>query len=892
MKEITVVSKTIPANPRSDNYQTGSTVVRTGGGTTVVSPGGGGVNIDIIKENDETSFSDTKVLSSLRSAAEYISRKNDSSVKAVADYLNGIKINGVPVTRIIQKATTVEEFSDSDVMSALRTVTEILGNNEELKKIFLRKDQADTAQEIIKFLKGLLIGDKGHGISVSNSGVVTAIFDELKNIFSIVSPGFVSGDLGAGFLIKYDPKTGRSYLEVDELLVRKIAYFVELVIKQLRYVGGEIILTPASMKCSKVEVYDTYYRCYFTQDDGEKSIKQEFVAGDQARCQTFNIKEGTSHNVSNKYYWRLVTDVGTDYIDLSKTDCDAKSIAPETGDDIVQLGNRTDATRQNAIILSTVGDDAPSIKQYKGINGYSLAGKEVTIFSATLNKIIGEFISAATGKSYDSMFEAMQIDIDLVKEQVDKEYTLWFFEYVPTLTNIPASEWTTDELKSMHEQDMFYNRATGLAYRFEKLGNTWVWNSITDQQTIKALENAAKAQDTADGKRRVFVAQPTNAQAYDVGDMWTNATYGELYTNDTLVCKTAKAAGAAFSIDHWKPASEYTTSKIQNLGDSILLTVGANDAAAKKLIAAAQSAADAAGVTANDAKKAGETNATAIQQNKDSISVVSGRFNADGSLKNTSGLVTGNGTFATLFANAVNADGNIVKKADISVFMTEDQVGNKISNAKISADNILFEGTSVKIAAKYLDINGAVTFNSFNADLKDTINDKATIGQVSTAKTEAINSAASTAQSKVDALSGTLGSLAYKSAVEKAQLGSTIIDGGYIKTELINADTLVTKSLYASNGKYEVRVGSQGISMTESTNSLLNIYSDIFNVESNKVTYVFLRGAMAGDSNELALNSNTGFSMSINGRTRVRLGIGGLFFYNESGNEVKRYPGY
>lgn len=261
-------------------------------------------------------------------------------------------------------------------------------------------------------------------------------------------------------------------------------------------------------------------------------------------------------------------------------------------------------------------------------------------------------------------------------------------------------------------------------------------------------------------------------------------------------CVTAKAVGAAFSISHWTPASNATTAYIKNLGDSILLTVGANDTEAKRLISVAQKAADAAGVTADAAKATGETNATAIKQNRDSISVVAGRFNSDGTLKNTSGLVTGNGTFATLFANAV-VDGKIVKQADISTFITADQAGNLISNASIRADKVVFEGTSVKIASKYLDITGAVTFNSFNADLQGTINGKATTGYVDTAKTDAINSAASTAQSKVDALSNTLGSLAYKSAVEKAMLGTTLINGGYIRTDLIDAQTIVANALAA-----------------------------------------------------------------------------------------------
>lgn len=687
----------------------------------------------------------------------------------------------------VMKSWDGREINDYRVLSGLRTLKEIA-----IRALSRLKD--DEAAGLITFLKGLSVGRKGHGISVSDSGIVTGIFDELKNIFTLVSPDFVSGDLGAGFILKYDPETGRSYLEVDEMLVRKVAYFVELVIKQLRYVGGEIILTTASMKCTKVEELPACYRCYFEQDDGTKSIKQEFCAGDQARAQTFNIKEGTSHNVSNKYYWRLVTDVGDDYIDLSKTDCDAGSGAPEAGDDIVQLGNRTDAARQNAIILSTVGDDAPSIKQYKGINSYVLAGKEVTIISPSLNKLVGEFISQATGKNYDTLINDVQVEVGLIKEQADKEYTIWFFEYTPTLTNIPASDWNTDELKALHERDMFYNRDSGLAYRFVKSGSTWEWADITDQQTVKALENAAKAQDTADGKRRVFVAQPTKKDVYDVGDMWVNATYGSLYDNDSLVCKTAKAAGEDFSILHWKPASNATTAYIKNLGDSILLQVSdsmdemsglitqnqesTNEAireaeeaisktasAALDAMAKAQEGVDGASSAMNKAleafNKAGTAqdsadeangeivkNAVAIQVTDKKITALAAKvtfdasgnitninksglvttddmnslitekftFDASGNITNisTAGLVTEDG-FAGLFATRMTAEG-LVKKADISTFITEDDAGELISNAVISADQIRFNGNIVANDTLVVDKKGNLTLNNITAN--------------------------------------------------------------------------------------------------------------------------------------------------------------------------------
>lgn len=843
---VDIKTTSIPAKPRSKNYPAGAVITRTTGGVTVNGGGGGGASVDIVKADDTKSFTDSNVLSSLRTLLEIRSR-------------------------IIAESDTVTELADDNTLSSKRTLNEIGVAIEDvlrqIEDLYISRVNDDTAAGIITFLKGILLGGSTHGISVSDSGVVTAILDELKNVFSIVSPDFVSGDLGNGFILKYDPKTGRSYIEVDELLVRKVAYFIELIIKQLRHVGGEIILTPASMECTKVEELADVYRCYFKQNDGEKFIRQEFVAGDQACRRTFNVQEGTSHNVSNIYYWRLVTAVGDDYIDLSKADCDIGSMEPSAGDEIVQIGNRTDTTRQNAIILSTVGDDAPSIKQYKGINGYTLRNKEVTILSPTLNKFLGQFISEVTGKSYDDMFSDLKADFDIVKDQVDREFTIWFFEYAPTLSNIPAVEWTTDALKALHEQDIFYNRASGLAYRFEKNANgAYSWNSITDQQTVKALEDAAKAQDTADGKRRVFVAQPTNEKAYDIGDLWVNATYsgsGVNYSNDTLRCVTAKAVGAAFSISHWTPASNATTAYIKNLGDSILLTVGTNDTEAKRLISVAQKAADAAGVTADAAKATGETNATAIKQNRDSISVVAGRFNSDGTLKNTSGLVTGNGTFATLFANAV-VDGKIVKQADISTFITADQAGNLISNASIRADKVVFEGTSVKIASKYLDITGAVTFNSFNADLQGTINGKATTGYVDTAKTDAINSAASTAQSKVDALSNTLGSLAYKSAVEKAMLGTTIVNGGYIQASLINSDWITAKHLAAVDGT----VGGLKIQGNGLTNEGFNNDAYIIFRNDNNKTFSGIGGnllpatlggisAVARFTNDRVINDNS-----------------------------------
>ena len=357
------------------------------------------------------------------------------------------------------------------VGSLLLSLIDTDANIESLSQYFIRKNKEDVAQEIITFLKGL----------VSNL---------------VQSEGFSPGEFGSGFILRNDD--GGSYLEIDRLLVRRIAYFVELVIKSLKHVGGTLVLSPASMVCSKVEEYDAYYRCYFEHEREGRFINQEFVPGDQARAQEFNVKEGVNQNVGSRFYWRLVIAVGDNYIDLSKSDAAVGSVPPSAGDDIVQLGNRDDAARSSAIVLSTVGDDAPSLKLYKGICDYSLSGREVIVISPKHNKFTGRFISSTSDKDFDAILDEFGTNLSKIKAQTDQEYTIWFFDHEPTFDNKPAVDWNEDDMID-HEYDLFYNQSEGLAWRFMKGDDgNFYWKPITDQQTIAALEKAAKAQMTAD----------------------------------------------------------------------------------------------------------------------------------------------------------------------------------------------------------------------------------------------------------------------------------------------------------------------------------------------------------------------------------------------------------
>ncbi len=262
--------------------------------------------------------------------------------------------------------------SNSNVLSALRSLS-----------TFLRKDSDDTAAGLITFLKGINVGQ------------------------------FTTGMLGSGGAITVDPATGKTRIEADELLVRMKAYFYELMIEKFSHVGGQIVLTPAGITCIKVEELPNAYRCYFKSSDGEKTISNDFVIGDQATIREFNIKS-TVQDGTNRYYWRLITGIGDDYIDLSKTDCDTNSDVPLAGDEIVQLGNRVDHSRQSAIMLSAFGTDSPSIKQYTGIDAYSLVDKEVTVVSPHGNRFVGDFI-LSTGTNIATQMKVLE---NLIKTEI------------------------------------------------------------------------------------------------------------------------------------------------------------------------------------------------------------------------------------------------------------------------------------------------------------------------------------------------------------------------------------------------------------------------------------------------------------------------------------------
>ena len=343
-------------------------------GSTYVSGGGGGngSNVYIVKRDDATEPSDFNVFSSLRSLKTLLRKDKDDTTEFLLTLLKG--------------AVFGNNKASIDSSGAARLLSAIIGNG-----------KATIDESGVASLVSAIIGNGNARINADGAST----FKSATVREGVTSDNFSTGALGSGFALKKD-ENNDSYLEVDRMMVRKVAIFIELLIQRLRHVGGQIILSPASITCERVEDRADAYRCYFRSTDGNKTVTNEFVVGDQARCQTFNIKPGVHQGVQNQYYWRLVTAVGDDYIDLSKTDCDRGSTVPQAGDDIVQLGNRSDATRQCAIVLAAHGAGAPYFKMYRGINSYVMDGREIIILSREEVSIIANKLQFSTGVNVET----------------------------------------------------------------------------------------------------------------------------------------------------------------------------------------------------------------------------------------------------------------------------------------------------------------------------------------------------------------------------------------------------------------------------------------------------------------------------------------------------------
>lgn len=408
MKDVKIKTTSIPAKPRSKNYPAGAVITRTTGGVAVNGGGGGGASVDIVKATDTKSFTDSNVLSSLRTLLEIRSR-------------------------IIAESDTATEFTDDNTFSSLRTLKEIdAAIKEALKKIddlYLSKVKADIAKEPITFLKGLFTGDGLAFINASGDAELQSLVVRMKakaatlevtgsaNVGTLHSEGnistgadiwakgdthtlnllvqalaktydlnvehvatlfqtivkdfigserFIPGLMGEGMKL-YKAINGDWNLEIDNAVVRKAMTIFELIISKVRAVNGGLVISSANGRVKSVSETSGDPAYYVLGIEGDMM----FVADDLVRCQVY-----TSGHV--KYYWVPVASVNDDSILILKS-VFPNSTVPAVGDDLVQMGNLTNPNRQGILYLTASEDGKPRISVLDGVNSTFLAGKNKVI---------------------------------------------------------------------------------------------------------------------------------------------------------------------------------------------------------------------------------------------------------------------------------------------------------------------------------------------------------------------------------------------------------------------------------------------------------------------------------------------------------------------------------
>lgn len=408
MKDVKIKTTSIPAKPRSKNYPAGAVITRTAGGVTVNGGGGGGASIDIVKATDTKSFTDSNVLSSLRTLLEIRSR-------------------------IIASSDTATELTDDNTLSSLRILKEIdAAIKEALKKIddlYLSKVKADIAKEPITFLKGLLVGNDLAFINESGDAELQSLVARMKvkaatlevtgsaNVGTLHSEGnistgadiwakgdthtlnllvqalaktydlnvehvatlfqtivkdyisserFIPGLMGEGMKL-YKAINGDWNLEIDNAVVRKAMTIFELIISKVRAVNGGLVISSANGRVKSVSETSGDPAYYVLGIEGDMM----FVTDDLVRCQVY-----TSGHV--KYYWVPVASVNDDSILILKS-VFPNGTTPAVGDDLVQMGNLTNPNRQGILYLTASEDGKPRISVLDGVNSTSLAGKNKVI---------------------------------------------------------------------------------------------------------------------------------------------------------------------------------------------------------------------------------------------------------------------------------------------------------------------------------------------------------------------------------------------------------------------------------------------------------------------------------------------------------------------------------
>lgn len=417
-------------------------------------------------------------------------------------------------------------------------------------KLFLSKVDADVAGGLITFMHGLQVGVEGvwgyvkefieDGVTTVKAWFKNLSADVLQVLDHIKGPLLIKGNT---VIAKDDNNQGGSLsvagdtningkltaanaeilnmLTTKNLTVTGLAHFFELVIDKIKAAGGAVLVTPANgFKVEKVESVSGGYKLYWSAEDEGKGSYNMWKTNDQAICQNFNgATVGATHNVSNKYYWSLVTNTSGNtpatvdgrrmhWITISTSVKDG-TVNPEEGDEIAMLGYRgnDDASRQSAIYLAAYnsldsGLTAPLLAFYKGINDFDLTSHRTTYIDANNAVFKGKFLSTSSsqeGIDIESLLSGSEFDI------------IYGFGNPNTVSPAPHATWTSPALKLLHVGTLYFDldlepaSEGGRLYRWQQVESGaeynfggYAWVPISDIDTLSALDKIADV--ASDGK--------------------------------------------------------------------------------------------------------------------------------------------------------------------------------------------------------------------------------------------------------------------------------------------------------------------------------------------------------------------------------------------------------
>lgn len=347
---------------------------------------------DTLKAGDLMNFNDTDLnIEGIISIDQLTIKEEDGKIPTYDITLREDKEVGT-IQKIQQQISSLQ--SGNGGTGAGLTTTQVNGQiATEGSKHFVSKITDDIAkgtvtwEKVQKFLQGICIGNNT-AYSIDANGNVTINLLNSADYDDATQSGF-------GF---YKRKDGKYGLNVTDISVWGKAYFNNLTIRETTFVGGNLVFSPSAGKIFEVrEIYNettnelTGWKCYLLADDGTTATTNMFEVDDQVRCETFNIKAGVYENVSNKFYWRKITDVSTDneeirdsnnnilydgkkfsWIVISASDKAEGSDNPAAGDTIVLMGNRTNTNRMSFVVKETYGDNAPREVGYTNVHSYTL----------------------------------------------------------------------------------------------------------------------------------------------------------------------------------------------------------------------------------------------------------------------------------------------------------------------------------------------------------------------------------------------------------------------------------------------------------------------------------------------------------------------------------------